>query len=44
MVKMISAVDGIEYKLDEIIVLLDYIVGVLKEVHENEYIRVKPLL
>ena len=43
MVTMISAVDGVEKKLDEIIVLLDHIVGVLEEVHEKEYIRVKQL-
>ena len=43
MATMISSVDGIEHKLDDIIVLLDHIVGVLEEVHEKEYIRVKQL-
>ena len=40
MAKMISAVDDIEHKLDTIIVLLDHIFGVLKEVQEKDRIRV----
>ena len=38
--KMINAVDGIEYRLDEIIALLTYISGVLEDVHDQNAIRI----
>ena len=43
MVKMISAVDELEDKLDTIIALLNHIVGVLEKVHDKDFIRVKQL-